>query len=394
MPAPPSVAHVPPPQEALSAMLAPSSQVLRYVTINNADGTEYASVETSGVISGSVSVDQTRTERRAFELELDNSDGRFRHQKGYLWYDKIIRIWRGVQYVNSSGVMVEWTTQVGEYMIDSITSQDFPHTVHIQGRDFTKKLMNSKFKIPTAFAKGQPIETVINTIATAGGITKKSLPTTGVITGKDWYFDAGITRWEAITQIATNYGYEIYMDGTGYLVMRLFQDPVSSPIQAIFNTGLGGVQINVGGFLVTTNPGNLVSYQKSSKDARLYNSIVVTGESTGIVPVTAFAANTTPGSPTSIAAIGERVYRYSSAFIATLTQAQTVANNFLKIHSLEEYDLTLGSIVLPWLEAGDIVFFADPDPVAGEPARFLLSNFTIPLTLGGMDSTCKRVVIV
>lgn len=371
-------AHVAPPPEALAAILGPASRIVRQVQIVDAVGAIYADVTGSGIIDGTVTVDQTRTERRAFELTLENVDSRYQHAQGQLWYDKIVKMWRGVEY-KLNGVDTTWVTQVGEFMIDEITSQNFPHTVHLQGRDYTKKLITSQFKIPTNFVQGQRLEDLIKTIALNGGITKFILPATGMVTGKDWYFDTGTTRWDAITQLSTNYGFECYFDGNGYLIMRRFQDPVSTPTMVTFDTG---------------EFGNLVSYTKASRDSRLYNSIVVIGESSNNIPIYAIAQNTTPGSPTSIDQIGERVFTYKSAFITTQEQGQQVAQNMLAIHALEEYDVSLESICLPWLEGGDVIEFVDPAPATGEPTTFLLSSFNIPMALGSMSSSCKRVTKV
>jgi len=377
---PPSTSHAAPPAEALAAMLGPASTIVRQLQIVDSTGAVYADVSGPGLLDGNVTVDQTRTERRAFEVNLDNTDGRYVHAQGQLWYDKIVRLWRGVDYISpSTGLRTQWVTQIGEFMIDEIISQNFPHTVHLQGRDWTKKLLLAQFKYATNFVSGQRLEDLIKTIALNGGITKFILPATGVTTGKDWFFDQGVSRWDAMIQLATNYGYELFFNGNGYLLMRVFQDPSTTPSFFTFQTG---------------QLGSLVSYSKASRDTRLYNSVVAIGESTNTIPIVGIAQNNTSGSPTSIANIGERVFSYKSAFITTQAQANQIAANFLAIHALEEYDLALNHIVLPWLEGGDIVDFIDPAPAPGEPTRFLLSSFNIPLVLGAMASACKRVTKV
>jgi hypothetical protein len=140
--------------------------------------------------------------------------------------------------------------------------------------------------------------------------------------------------------------------------------------------------------------GNVESYSKTTRDARLYNHIVVVGGSSDTIPVSAEAKNTSASSPTSIDKIGARVYEYSSSFITTQAQALDVANSLLKIHALEEFELSLSTLVLPWLEVGEIVEFRDPDPNPGDPTRFLLSSFSIPLVLGKMNPVGKRVTMV
>jgi hypothetical protein len=88
-----------------------------------------------------------------------------------------------------------------------------------------------------------------------------------------------------------------------------------------------------------------------------------------------------------------KVYNYTSSFITTVAQAQDVANKFLAIHSLEDFTLSLRHLVLPWLEAGEIIGFKDPEWDQYDPTRFLLSSFTIPLGIGAASAEAKRVVI-
>lgn len=374
-------AGTPPSPFAEAAILASSSSILRRVEILNSNYSVFKSYDNLGVISGSVGVDSTRAERRSFELVLDNSEHDLDIQPNGLWYDKIIRIWRGVEWVDEDGVYDSYMVRIGDFLIDSADTQNFPDEVHIQGRDFTKKLLTSKFKLATTFTQGRPIEQIITTIAINGGIpsTKINIPPTGQISGKDWSFERDVARWDAMDQIAVNYNWELYFDGNGILVMRRFQDPVLSPTKYSFLTG---------------EFGNLVQFTKSMNDTMMYNSVVVTGESQNTLPVYAIAENHEPSSPTAIERIGERVYTYTSSFIYTFEQAQQVANAFLSIHSLEAFEVTLESICFPWLEGADIIEFIDPSPAPGDPTRFLLSSFSIPLALGSMQLAAKRVTIV
>jgi hypothetical protein len=278
-------------------------------------------------------------------------------------------------------VETTWDTQVGEFMIDSIQESHFPYVVKVSGRDYTKKCLVSKFTATTSFAAAATIESVIKSIAMAAGVTKFQLPLTGKTLAKAYFFERGVARWEAMKEIADAYGYELFFDAQGYLVMREFLDPTTSPIAYTLQTG---------------QYGNMTEYEKSLNDSRIYNHIVVTGESAddSIIPVSAQAINNNPSSPTRIAKMGDRVYQYTSSFITTTLQAQDVANKFLKIHALEEFDLNFGAIALPWLEVGEIIQFLDPRAYPGQPDKFLLTSVTLPLSLGPMSGTAKRVSIV
>ena len=276
----------------------------------------------------------------------------------------------------------EWEMQVGEFMIDRISQGRFPPNVTINGRDYVKKCSSSKYLFATEFAPGQKLEAIIATIAGSAGVTKRILPVTPVTVNKSFYFDRGVTRWEAMREIVKAYDYELFFDSQGYLVMQQVRDPALTPPIFRFSTGSEGV---------------LVDIQKSTSDTRIYNVVVVTGESSdaAVLPVFAVARNESPTSPTSVAAIGERVYQYTSSFITTTEQAQTVADSFLAVHALEEFEANFESLLLPWLEVGEIIGFDDPDPYDDAPESLLLTSLTIPIKgVGGMTSTGKRVMKV
>lgn len=274
-----------------------------------------------------------------------------------------------------------WEKQIGEFMMDSITEDHFPYTIKVTCRDYTKKCILSKFVNATSFAKGEKIEAIIKTIAQGAGVTKFLLPLTSYSLDADYFFERNSARWDAMDRIASSFGYELFFDSQGYLVMREFQDPVSAPLAYSLETGAYGT---------------LVSFSKTVNDTRIFNHIIVTGESSDAdtIPVMKEARNTEPSSPTRIDRIGDRVYQYSSAFITTEAQAADVAGKYLRIMGLEEFDLNFSSISLFWLDVGEIVEFNDPRENVGQPTRFLLSSLSIPLGLGAMSGNAKRVSVV
>jgi hypothetical protein len=274
-----------------------------------------------------------------------------------------------------------WEVPLGEFLIDAIDSQHFPNSISASGRDRMKGLGLSRFRVSTNFRAGQTIESLVRTIASNGGIphAKINLPTTGITINRDFFFERHVSRSEALSEIGLAHNYDVFFDAFGFLRMERFNDPTTSSIVQTFKTG---------------SEGNLVSYKKSSRDNRIFNVIVVSGESSDTEPVSAYATNTLPSSPTSIARIGERVDEYVSPLITGKTQAFWIANDRLKRAALEEFEVGMGSLVLPWLDAGTIVRFEDPDPAPGDPDRYLMTDLSIPLGLGQMDSTGKRVTIV
>lgn len=286
-----------------------------------------------------------------------------------------------LHWLNPVKPLAHWEVQVGEFMVDRISEPHFPYEMTITGRDYAKKCMMSKFSTATQFASGNALESIIGAIAIAAGITKRSLPATGVVVGRTFFFERGVTRWQAMKDICTAYNYEIFFDATGYLVIRPFNDPTTSVPALFINTG---------------EDGQIASYEKSTSDAMIFNHILVVGESSdsNVVPVWAEAKNENPDSPTSIAELGDRYDEVTSALIETTLQAQALADARLAVSQLEEFELSFESLMFPWLDVGEILGFIDPRPAPDDPSTFLLSQLDISLDLAPMGGTGRRVTIV
>jgi hypothetical protein len=358
-----------PPSEAIMAAMIsdPVIGVNTRATIFESDGiTPF--IEHADVTAGNITVDWNRDERRTLDITLKPS--RSMRYNGSVGYDKMIKVWYSVDTTAGS-----WETSLGEFYIDTFDEESFPSVLAMTCRDATKKLLKGKFTRTTTFRSGQKIEDVIRGIAVSGGISKMNLPVTGKNTTRDHTFDAGTARWPAIKEIAGAYGYEIYFDVEGYLTMELMQDPLLTPSLFTFQTG--------------PRVGNLTHFKRRSTDDRLYNHIIVRGE--GTTPPLYAEAFVEDG-PTGVNTIGWRSYEFVSQFFTTEAQCQETADKFLAIHALEDYEVQLESRIFAWLEPGRVVDFIDPDPDPGAPSRYMHSAATIPLRMGKMGSTVKRVV--
>jgi hypothetical protein len=371
-----------PPALALAEILSPITRVYRRVDIYEEDGDTPFLLDAE-ILSGSISVDQTRDERRMCDFVLANTSNTIKHSEDSLWYDKILKCYRGCYYEDQNGDLQMWSVQVGEFFITDITSQHFPYSISIKGIDYTTQLTENKFATSTTFTAGTSVDEIVRDIALNGGVTKLNLGRTGAILSTDKTFDKSSTRWAAILDLCTANGFEIFFDPYGYLVSRPFFDPTTSPVVFSFKTDDTGV---------------LVGWQKSTNQTQVYNQVIVYGDqdtSTTNLPVFAVATNNDPNSPTSIPRLRRtRSYEYTSALVETTDQAQNLANTMLPIVSLEDYSLNFESLVLPWLEAGEIIDFEPGDWNLGDPTRFLLSSFSIPFDLGTMSPTAKRLIMV
>jgi hypothetical protein len=242
--------------------------------------------------------------------------------------------------------------------------------------------MTSKAEKSMSFASGTKIVDLIKAIASLAGITKFRLPVNTIETLNSLLaVERGTERWSLMKDIASSHDYDIFFDNQGYLTMRKFLDPSISPLMWTFQSG---------------SKGNLVKWSRVTHDSRLYNHVVITGESGAedVLPFFGEAMNTEPSSPTRISRIGDRAYFYTSSFFTSDQQCIDLANSWLKTKALESYEATLESFNYPWMEAGEIIGFLDPKRTASEPTRYLLDQLTIPLGLGTMSITAKRVTYV
>lgn len=374
--------------EVVDALTAGIVRVSRRVEIYEADAVTPFDIERwdARLVGGNITIDRERDEKRACEIILENDDNALR-QDPYdgLWYDKILKIFWGIKYFDSSGQPQTWETQVGEFMIDRIATQRFPRTVKVMGRDYAKKCLKSKIKSSMVFPQMTPIESIVRAVAANAGITKFALPFTGQAYSEDIVFERGTERWNVIKRLADSIGYEVFFRGDGYLTMQPYPDPIFSPLSWIFR----------GGEL----DGTLIDYEREANDSRIKNQIVVIGATISdlagsSITVYAEVKNEDPNSPTRVARIGDRTEIIESDYITSNEQALTLAQARLRIAALEEYEVNFSSVILPWLDASSIVDVRDDLADDNVPQRFLLSSYSLPLDLGPMQGTARRVTIV
>jgi hypothetical protein len=277
----------------------------------------------------------------------------------------------------------KYETQVGEFMIDNINTSRFPNQIVVTGRDYTKKLLLDQFAVDTAFAAGSKLDDIVRTVATNGGIKKFRLGSGGVIIGSTATFARTTSRWENLKSLCNSLNIEIYFDREGYLTTRPFQDISTAPPSFVLSKD--------------ESDANIIDFGKSSSDSNIFNHIVVIGTSedetvTGYKYI-AVMENRDPDSPTNIDRIGRRTFVYEVDYLTSQLDANNLCKRIFAVKQLEDFTLTFTSVCLPWLEAGRVVQFIDPDESETVPTRFLFSDFTIPLTLGPMTGSGKRIVI-
>lgn len=275
-----------------------------------------------------------------------------------------------------------WETQIGEFVIDGINGDAFPTGVKVNGRDYVKRCVTSKLENSSSFESSLSVKTLVTALAANAGVTKMRLTEMPETLGSTQSFERGTPRWDIMRAASHAAGYELFFDGEGYLTTRKYLDPSLGSPNHIFKTG---------------EMGNLSTLTRSTNDSRIYNHVVVYGDPPSgeqRLPFVAEAKNTNPTSPTRISRIGDRFYSYASTFFTTQQQCQEYANRLLGLHALESYELNFSSINYPWMEVGEIARVLDPNAVASDPDKYLIDTASIPLALGPMSMTGKRVTMV
>ena len=275
-----------------------------------------------------------------------------------------------------------WETQVGEFCIDKLDDQNFPYQIKVTCRDYMKRMMNSKLSEDEIFVAGTNVTDLIRAMARNSGITNQiNVPNLPNELSSDLAYTRNTSRSDIAIAAAVGIGYAIYFNNEGQLSMEKAPDPTLDPTVHSFKTG---------------SEGNLVTLTRSTDDSNLFNHVVVYGASDNAsgIPYFGEALNTDPSSPTRILRIGDRYTEYQYDTVTSDDQAATLAGTFLKVSALETYQLSIDSIVYPWLDVNIVSGIIDPRAFEFEPTKYLLDTLTIPLTLGPMSGSAKRITLV
>jgi len=340
-------------------------------------------VDTLNSYSEAVSFqDVSGSNRPSSFIGWNNEGGRWFHYQPSVFSEQSkILLNAAVEWVWNFVPVGVWETQLGEFYIDRISDSIFPKTVRVTGRDGTKKMINSKISQSLTFSTGTLVIDIISALANNSGIFKHRIfPGKEVLTST-FSVERNSSRWQVAKDLANSFNYELYFDSNGYLVMEKFKDPTLGAIDATFETG---------------PKSNLSKFERSTNDSNLFNKVVVIGErNNGQMPFYGEAVNTALGSPTSVSRIGERLR--DPIVLGTFSsnqQCKDFAKSILKVSSLETYEANAEAICYPWMEVGTVVEILDPARLPSDPTRYLNVSVTIPLSLGVMSFSCKRITIV
>ena len=96
------------PKRVRDAIMSPATRHFSRIEFYERDGvTQFRPGDMNRLLTGSVPVDSDRDERRTFDVEIENFDQELQLHPDSVWYDKIVRIFKGVYFDN-----YEWTIPV------------------------------------------------------------------------------------------------------------------------------------------------------------------------------------------------------------------------------------------------------------------------------------------
>lgn len=368
--------------DLVAALKAGRQEPIAKVRILNSSTRLLIAEVTDDVDDGSVTVDVSRGTRRTVQLRLVNKNGQYTPttSSDYFSFNSLIQVYRGLRYTSSDGYETEEYVLLGTFMVDrsEVFVERNMAVLTVDGSDLWKKIATGGFPAGFSYAAGTDINTVIAKVANDSGIDSKylSLWAGGYTLGKDIAWEPGASRSDFLSNLAKQYGLQMYFDVNGYLVTKPIPDPVTTAPVWSFTKGEDAVMLGV----------TLVQ-----SDLKLVNHIIVTGENSDGSQSGARAEirDNDPTSPTYWETIGDRTLLYSAPLVATNAQALLVAQKLYAENALIEEQIKLPSICLPHLEGNDVIEVVEPD-LAKVNDKFLCQRFDVPLRETRMVIETKR----
>lgn len=327
-------------------------------------------------IDGSVQHDRSKLVSRSCSLTIANPDGIWTPgtAESLFYWNRLIYIERGVVLGG-----VPFYAPLGVFLIDTpeVVHGGGRATLQIGGSDRMDRGTRSEFTSPVSYASGSSVGAVIQDILLDAGLGSERwiIDDGGATLGATRNYEVGEDRMGAVKALASSFALDVYADANGYLVIRETPDPNDQASVWTFQEGVEATMLGLS--------------KRWSRD-RFYNHILVSGEAADQAPIRAEASDTNPASPTRVTGpMGDRLYKYTSAMITTLAQAQSVANALLFEKALIEEEIDLSHIANPLLEAGDAISIVES--VTATDDKYILDSLTIPLAAGSASLQVRKV---
>lgn len=239
--------------------------------------------------------------------------------------------------------------------------------ISLSGTDRSRKVGRNRFTRPYAIANGTNVGTAIRSlILDRLPATKFNFaPTIRTMGATVLGLERDNNPWAEAVKMANSIGMDLYFDNDGVCVMTPFTDPEKTRPAARYVEGANAT---------------ILSASRRQSDERVYNGIIVIGESTSnTAPVRYELWDTDPESPTYyLGDYGRVPYFFTSSYIQTQAQAKEVAHKWLPRLLRAVEDVTFDAIVNPALDIGDVLLIRLKRNKL--ESRRHLDGFTIPLS--------------
>jgi hypothetical protein len=260
--------------------------------------------------------------------------------------------------------------------LERVRAVDSPSglTVSVSGRDRTARVARARFMAPYVIAAGANGCDAIRAMVDDGvpGLEWIITPTTFTFPALAWPVLGD--RLDAAHKMAAAFGYELFADGPGRMVLRPVPVPTGAPVFEVAE-GPGGV---------------LVSASKEWSNEGAFNAVVATGEASGGATYIGTAIDNDPGSPSYFyGTFGAAPRGYSSPFITSDAMAIAAAEGILanEVGTTEAVDAD--AVPNPAIELADI-FVLRRARLLGSDQTHIVQRATYPIDVNGRLSLGTR----
>lgn len=333
------------------------------------------------VADGSVTLDQTAAIRGRCDVTLadDGTLGLVPDSATHPLapYGNEIQLLRGVAFPDQTSELVS----LGIFRLEDveIVTSATGLAIRVVGLDRAARMIDARLEEPYEIAPGTNYVTAITQLLQAGwpGIPTNFTATTRVTPALR--FEEGDDRWDRAQEMAESIGMDVYFDGDGVCVLVPSATLASGTPVATLAEGADGV---------------LVDAARRWTRQGSFNRVIATGENTGETAVArGVATDDNPASPTYYFGGYGRVPRFfRSQFIVTDEQASDAAAAMLARELGTTQSVSFGSLVLPYLEPGDVVTISRA--LAGIDEDNVIDQLTIPLSAAGTMTGATRATAV
>lgn len=354
----------------LSAIRRPHKVVSFVDVIDILTGDPIASLP---VVEGSVSIDRTQQVRRSATLTFAAQEAASVFSQGLLSpYTSRLRVRHGIEYGDGS----QETVTLGYLVVDEIAWTSDETGIEATCSDITALALRATAPLTRVVTSSSTLAVISALLAEVFSTSPPSTtlpPAIDNLLVADTVVDAPLTkyemsdsdRWNIITDLALRLGCEVFADNA-VPVWRV--QPMPS------TTGTPVWNIDAG------EDGVLVDYKRAMSRIEVCNAVYATnGGENDAAPVTAWAYDNNPVSPTYVGTYGWAVETITSTAYSTKTLATNAAKAYLASHLGLLNTLDLSTAPNPALVAGDVIRVTYPD---GHTENHMVDSLSLSLEPG------------